>query len=203
MSVDPEHFTVDIDGAITPQPWMAYRHVASATAVSRGGSYNVTGGLGKNDLLHSLQQDWANDTPVDQYCYALVTRGGARVTLQARSRGYLQLSTGAVKAAIPPTLTVTERLGCGADRGRAGVLAIGTSFTIMEVRAPTHTIPVAPEFVGWARLTPGEVFTAGAELRFVTEFWETSTVDGGDSECETSYVTGDTRLDLFALPVIE
>lgn len=246
--VDPTHFHVTDDGAITPQPWMQWRQVATASAASRSGVYGVTlnsggpdvfGTLGslfgnlfrfipsifgpssllsqlvesasaagnKNDLLHTLQVGWTNDTPIDQWCYGLITRGGARVSLQARSRGGLVLTSG--YQISPPgdpgdagTLVPASMFGCGADIGRGGTLALGTSFGVMEVRSNSTTIPLAPERAGWARLAPGQTLTARVELRFVSEFWEHTPIDGGESGTESSYETGDTRLDLFAVPVI-
>lgn len=157
----------------------------------------------KNDLLHALQLSWTNDTPVDQWVYGKITSGGARVTLQARSRGGLLLSSGyAEHESDPGPLTMCSMLGCGADIGRGGTLALGTSICIMEVRQNSTTIPLAPERTGWHRLAPGDTFTARVEMRFVSDFWENTTIDGGDAGCESSYETGGLRLDLFAVPVI-
>jgi hypothetical protein len=158
----------------------------------------------KNDLLHSLQLEWVNDTPVAQEVYGLISRGGCRVTLQARSRGSLVLSSG-YKLNTPGdagALVPCSMVGCGADMARSGTLAIGTTFGMIEERMNSVTIPLAPERTGWSRLEPGESICARAELRFVSEFWENTTIDGGASGTESSYETGATRLDLFAVPVI-
>jgi len=234
--VNEDHFAVDADGTIRPQPWMAWRQVASVAAASVAKTYSpsaagagflpgvpfldglfgAAGGLGgglfggggaaasgnKNDLIHSIRASWLNDTPVPQWCYALVTRGGCRVTLQARSRAYLLLSTGAGKTA-QPVKTVTSTMGCGADIGRAGVLAVGTGFCILEQRQNSVTIPVAAERVGWTAVAPGDTFTAVAELRFMSDLWESSTIDGGDMETESGFQSGDTRLDVFAVPILD
>lgn len=176
------------------------------------GSTSILAGLGqaasaagnKNDLLHSLQLAWTNNSPVAQDVYGLITRGGCRVTLQARSRGALVLSSG-YKLNAPGdagALVPCSMVGCGADMARSGTLATGTSFGIIEERMNSVTIPLAPERTGWARLEPGETITARAELRFISEFWENSSIDGGTSGAESSYETGGTRLDLFAVPVI-
>lgn len=164
----------------------------------------ASAGGNKNDLLHQLTRTWTNDTPVAQDVYGLITRGGARVSLQARSRGGLVLSSGYKVGALgdPGPLTPSSMFGVGADIGRGGTLAIGTQFCVAEERMNSVTIPLAPERTGWARLNPGESITARVELRFVSEFWENTTIDGGDSGAESSYETGDTRLDLFAVPVL-
>jgi hypothetical protein len=176
------------------------------------GKASILGGLvgtasaggNKNDLLHGLQLEWTNGSPVTQDVYGLITRGGCRVSLQARSRGGLVLSSGYKlnTPGDPGPLVPCSMVGCGADMGRSGTLAIGTTFGVIEERMNSVTIPLAPERVGWARLAPGESITARAELRFISEFWENTTIDGGDSESESSYETGGTRLDLFAVPVI-
>ncbi|QGH75288.1 hypothetical protein I5G61_gp40 [Mycobacterium phage Quesadilla] len=176
------------------------------------GSTSILAGLGqaassagnKNDLLHSLQLEWVNNSPVPQEVYGLITRGGCRVTLQARSRGALVLSSG-YKLNAPGdagALVPCSMVGCGADQARSGTLALGTSFCVIEERMNAVTIPLAPERAGWARLEPGQRITARVELRFVSEFWENTSIDGGTSGTESSYETGGTRLDLFAVPVL-
>lgn len=157
----------------------------------------------KNDLLHSLALGFTNDSPIDQYCYGLITRGGCRVALQARSRGYLVVASSYGVGGSAGTLDISSVMGCGADMGRAGILAIGTTFCVLEQRQNTLTFPLAPERTGWCRLAPGERFNAKVEVRFISEEWETSMIDGGATEAESSIDTGDTRLDLYALPVIE
>lgn len=158
----------------------------------------------KNDLLHGLQLEWINDTPVAQDVYGKITRGGCRVTLQARSRGGLVLSSGYSlnTPGDPGDLVPCSMVGCGADMARSGTLALGTTFAVVEERQNSVTIPLAPERAGWARLEPGQRITARAELRFVSEFWESTTIDGGTSGSESSYESGGTRLDLFAVPVL-
>lgn len=157
----------------------------------------------KNDLLHSLQQSWTNNSPVPQWVYGTITRGGCRVTLQARSRGGLTLYSGYRKhVSDPGPLVAASMVGCGADMGRGGTLAIGTTYGMIEERMNSVTIPLAPERAGWVRLEPGESITAKAELRFMSEFWENTTIDKGDTDSESSYDSGGTRLDLYAVPVI-
>jgi len=157
----------------------------------------------KNDLLHYLQLSWTNTTPIAQDVYGKITRGGSRVTLQARSRGGLRLASGyKVSVSDPGPLVTADMMGCGADMARSGTLALGTTFGMIEERQPSRTIPLAPERAGWQRLAPGQTITAAVELRFISEYWESTTIDGGTSGSESSYETGGTRLDLFAVPVI-
>lgn len=200
--LEPAHFCLK-DGVITPQPWMQWRQVAGVEAASKSQSYNVVGGINKNELIHYLTTTYTNTTPIDQWVYGLITRGGCRVTLQARSRGYLQVKSGYAQDEVDPgPLEVASRVGVGADIGRGGVLAIGTSFCIAEERMNSVTFPLAPERAGWHRLPPGQTFIARAEVRFVTEQYEVTSIDGGTNGAESSWESGGTRLDLFAVPVI-
>lgn len=198
--------TVDVTGTMTSLFGSLLSSIPtlfSASSLLTKVAPGASAGGNKNELLHSLQLSWTNDSPIDQWVYGLVTRGGCRVSLQARSRGGLLLRSGYQQhASDPGPLTDSSMFGCGADVGRAGTLAIGTGFCVIEERMNSCTIQVAPERTGWHRLPPGQTFTAKAELRFVSEFWENTTIDGGDTGSESSYETGGTRLDLFAVPVI-
>ncbi|ALA45649.1 hypothetical protein HETAERIA_38 [Mycobacterium phage Hetaeria] len=201
--IDPDHFRVTADGGIEPQPWMQWRHVRSIGAAGRSGTYAVTGGGNKNVLIHGLQVSYTNDTPVPQAVYGKITRGGCRVALQARSRAYLQVASGYQKhASDPGKLEVSSRMGCGADIGRGGTLGIGTQFCVIEQRQGMVTIPLAPERAGWLTLAPGEAVTARVEVKFVSEFWENTNIDGGASGSTSGYDSGATQLDLFAVPVL-
>lgn len=165
-----------------------------ATTIGTGGN--------KNDLLHDIQIGYTNDTPIDQMIYGKITQGGQRVTLQARSRGGLYLASGYAEGDDAGPLMESSMVGCGADIGRGGTLALGTTFCVMEQRFNAGTIPLAPERAGWYRLAPGATFTARAQLRFISEFWENTTIDGGDAGTESSYETGGLRLDLYAIPAL-
>lgn len=241
-----DHFMLDASGALSPQPWMQWRHVAGVAALTKAGSYPVTlsgggsdvlGSLGglfggilgnlpdifgtssllggltgsassagnKNDLLHDLTTKWTNDSPINQWVYGKITRGGCRVSLQARSRGGLLLSSGLAVSTDPiadAALVEASMFGCGADTGNAGTLSTGAAFGVIEERQASTTIPLSPEITGWQLLTPGQTLTARVTLRFVSDRWETSAIDGGDTGSESSYETGGTRLDLFAVPSI-
>lgn len=166
-----------------------------AAAIGTGGN--------KNDLLHDISTSWTNDSPIDQWVYGKITQGGQRVTLQARSRGGLYLASGYAEGDDAGTLMESSMAGCGADIGRGGTLALGTTFCVMEQRCNAATIPLAPERGGWYRLASGATITARAQVRFISEFWENTTIDGGDAGTESSYETGGLRLDLFAIPAID
>ena len=148
------------------------------------------------------QLSWVNDSPIDQWAYGLITLGGIRMTVQARTQAYITVLSGACVGAGPPTLTLSSVVGCGANIGLGGILNIGTAYCIIEERQNAVTFPVAPEQCGWTRITPTQTYTAALEVRYAAPYWETSTIDGGDQDTETSYEIGGTRLDLFALPVI-
>jgi hypothetical protein len=134
----------------------------------------------------------------------MVTRGGSRVTLQTRSRGYLSMSHGMDVSPTGSGIVMAEvsRFGTGVDIGKGGLLAVGAAYGAMELRANTTTIPLMPHLTGWLSIAPGQTFNARAELRFISEFWENTAVDGGDSQTESSFLTGDTRIDLYAVPLI-
>lgn len=200
--VDENHFRVLPDGSIAPQPWMQWRWVYGVAAESKSGNYGVSGGVNKNDLLHSLTARWVNNSPLTQQVYGEVFRGGSRVTLQARSRGFLSLWHGARIGAGAITPIEVSRMGIGADVGKGGLLAVGTGFCLVTNRQNSLTMPLMPAQVGSWDIPPGGEFNAKVELRFGSEYWEVGTVDGGSNGVESSYVSGDTRLDLFATPVI-
>lgn len=158
--------------------------------------------LNKNDLLQSVKASWTNDTPIDQLVYGLITRGGSRVTLQARSRGYVAVASGYAIGADVTQLTICSKMGTGADMGAGGTLATGTDYGIAESRQNSCTIPLAPELTGWTTLAPGATFNGAVQVRFISEFWENTSITGGDADTESSYETGELQLDLYALPVI-
>lgn len=198
---ETDHFYLDEAGRLVPQPWMQYRHVGSVSAPSRSASYKASGGGNKNELLHNLSLNWLNDSPIPQHCFGTISRGGIQVSLQARSRGYVSTFSGMAIDATP-ALTESSRTGVGADIGRAGTLSIGTGFCTAEVREQSSTIPLVPEYTGWPTLTPGQTLHAIVQVRFISEAWEQSAINGGDTGTESYYISGDTRLDLFAVPVL-
>lgn len=201
---DPAHFYVH-NGGLTPQPWMQLQRVTGATFPAQTVKFPITNtGTNYDKLLQTAGATWINLSPVAQWVYGLVTCGPNRVTLQARSKGYI-----AVWTAIDygyntsPTLVEASRFGIGADDGFAGVISTGIAYCEAEVRANTRTFTVAPEETGWMRVEPGQAVTAMVHTRFTSTNWETSDIDGGDTECVSSIDCGELTLDMFATPVIE
>lgn len=204
-----QHFRV-IDDAIGPQLWMHRRIVATATAPSIAKSYDPSGGGNKNDPVHSVVVRWTNDTPVTQLVYGMQTTGGRQITLQCRSRGYLSTAHGVqITAAGDPlpdsaTIPLTEmsRLGTGVEMGLGGLLALGGAFGIAEYRTPSKTWPFMPVNPDRYVVQPGETITAVSAVSFISEFWENTMIEGGDSDTESRFVSGDLRLDLYATAAV-
>lgn len=196
-----EHFTI-VGDTIGTQPWTQQRRVATASAAGGSYRYDTTGGGNKNDIVQQIQTYWVNDSPLTQWVYGQVTQGGTQVTLQARSRGYLAALHGQAVGAdySGVTLTAVSYTGIGADVGVGGLLAIGTGFATAEIRQNSTTIPLMPHVTGWTAVAPGQRFNAMVEVRFISEFWEATAIDGGDTGTESLFVVGDVRLDVFALP---
>lgn len=198
--VNPDHFDAT-EGVLSPQPWMQYRPVGTVEVASKAGSYPVAGGGNKNDLLQSLTLSWTNNSPIGQLVYGMVTRGGATLALQARSRGYLVMSHG-VEIGAAPTLQEVSRFGVGLDVGNGGTLGNQTKYGIIEQRQSSRSMPVLPGTAGWLLVGVGQTVNVAVQLRFMSDFWETQAITDDESGSESSYVTGDTRLDLFAIPVV-
>lgn len=198
-----DHFIAS-DTQIGPQPWMQLRQIATGSAASVSKTYDPNDGWPKNETLQSVTVAWTNDTPVGQMVYGLVSKSGSQVTLQCRSRGYL--STGhALNVGGPnPSLTLTEvsRFGVGTDLGNGGILNIGGAFGISELRQNSATIPLMPHVTQWFLVGPGETITAQVQVKFVSEWWENTVIDGGSGDTESKVITGDLRVDLFTVPSV-
>lgn len=203
-----DHF-LQLDGALSPQPWMQLRQVASGSQDSKSGSYAVAGGGNKNDPLHSITIQWTNNTPINQYVYGLVTRGGKRVALQARSRAYFLGRDGYIIGtpnaagvlAVPSTaLQNVSQFGCGLDVGNGGTLNIQTGFGVGENRGNSSTRPLLPARPGMFDLAPGQTIAVRTDVTFKSDYWEANLVDGGVDGSESAYICGDTLLSLYALP---
>lgn len=163
---------------------------------------DIAGGA-KNVPLYTLTTQWRNNTPVNQWVYGLITLGGIRVTVQARTRMYVVVSSGfTTDPVFSAPLTVSSVVGCGADIGLGGVLDIGTAFCIMEERQNAVSFYVAPEIPGWTLLAPGQTFTAAVQCTLASPYWETSSIDGGNQDTNTSFEIGGTQLDIFATPAL-
>ena len=201
----PAHFSV-VDDAIGPQPWMQLRLVKSATAESVSKNYDPNDGRAKNDLLQLVSTTWTNNSPVTQYVYGMVSKSGSQVSLQCRSRGYLQTNHGVTVGAAGASVIVSEasRFGVGSDLGNGGLLLSGIAqeFGVSEYRQNSTTIPLMPNLTGWFVVAPGESFNTTVEVRFISEFWENVSIGGGDADTESKVITGDVRVDVFALPAV-
>lgn len=189
---------------VSPQPWMQLRMVASGFAESVSRSYDPSDGQARNDALQSVQVEWTNTSPVDQWVYGLVTKSGSRVTLQCRSRGYVSMTHAVDVGTGTPTLELTEvsRFGVGSDLGNGGILNVGGAYAVSELRQHSVTMPLQPHLTQWLFVPSGETVTALVETSFVSTYWEGSMIDGGDGDTESTVVSGDVRVDLFALPVM-
>lgn len=196
-----DHFSI-LDDHIGPQPWMQLRSLDTVETNSVSKSYDPSNGQGKNELIQTLELDWTNNSPVRQWVYGMVTRGGAKVTLQTRSRGYLTTSHGVLIGAGEVPMSEVSRFGTGADIGVGGLLAIGAAFSIAELRENSCTVPLLPAHTGLFLVEPGDTIHARVEVRFKSEFWENTNINGGDSGTESSFISGELRLDLFAVPTI-
>lgn len=205
-----DHFSI-LDGAITPQPWMQHRPVATGQAASVARAYSASGGGNKDDLVQSVLVKWTNNTPGPQWVHGMVTRSGVQVALQARSRGYLADFHGFVISNSATTKPVdadydgiveVSRSGAGMDNGRGGMLAIGTGFGIAEKRENSTSAPFMPHSPGLIRVEAGKTIWARVDVRFRSEFWENTSVDGGSSSTQSGFISGDTRVDLYAVPAI-
>mgnify|MGYP000960661729 FL=1 len=204
-TTEENHFQVTEETVVAPQPWMQMQHIGGAEADAKSRSYDPTSGFNKNEILQTLQVSWTNTSPVRQWVYGMVTRGGSRVTLQCRSRGYISTRHGMVKNnGETPTFTMIEvsRFGVGSDVGAGGILKIGGEYAISELRQNTVTAPFMPHLTGWTLMEPGETIHAKVEVRFVSERWENSLVNGGDGNTESTVIAGELRLDLFSVPTL-
>lgn len=201
--VEPNHFD-DSDGSISMQPWAQYRQIATVSAASRAGTYPPSGGGGKNEQLQAAGLFWTNDTPISQLVYGLVTRGGATMALQARSRAFLVAyhALGIGGPGTTPDAVQAGRFGVGLDVGSGGLLGINTAYGVNEIRQNSHTMPLVPQRTGWLKVDPGVTIHAAFQLFFLSEFWENTAITGGDASTGSSYVTGESRIDLFAVPVL-
>lgn len=194
--VDEDHFQV-IDGDLTPQPYMQWRHVATNAAASVQNTYDVNGGNQAADLLE-LQVTWTNSDPLPMNVYGLLTRGGSIITNNPRNQVYLETYVGAasgVAPADPTASTLVGRFGNGADLGLV-ILPDRSVFTNFQTRQGERTSVLGNTVV----LAPGESYKLRIRLRWDGQFWETLGIAPSEAETELSVITGATRLDLYAYP---
>lgn len=183
----------------TTRPWAQYRQVATRTVPTQTRTFPVTGGGPGDMTLQNMILSWSNFTPIRQIVYGMVTRGGLRITLTARSRGYLITKHGVSFGGAIATLQEESRVGIGAITGSTGIFA-NNSYAVVELRQNAITMPLQPSKSDMPILNPGETINVVIELHFVAEFWQTAAIAGGTSATESSLTCGDTRLDLFAIP---
>lgn len=201
MSFASEHFSA-VDEAIGPQTWMQQRLVVSGSALAKSTNYDPNDGQAKNDSLQSVQVAWTNDSPINQWVYGMVTKGGCRVALQCRSRGYISTRHGCLIGAGAISMIEVSQFGVGADLGAGGLLAIGGMFGINELQQYSTTATFMPHVAGWYAVAPGETFNARVETYFVSDSWENTAIEGGDGDTEAAVIAGELRLDLFAIPAL-
>lgn len=189
-----------VDGThVTPLEHMQWRHVAVGLANDVTQTLVAADGVAKNILIHTVQAEWTNTSPVTQNVYGLITRGGSRVVLMARSRAYIQINSGqvvGVAPADPATSTVLSKFGCGAYRG----LELFTNPRFMVVE---HRIGERTGLIGDTNaVDPGETVKVRAEVRFISDNWESVAIFGGTGENEAGFTSGATQIDLYAYPVL-
>lgn len=196
--IDPDHFTVDGDGAIAPQPYTQWRHVATASANSFQASYNTNGGNQAADVVN-FQVAYTNVDPLPMKVYAMLTRGGSTVKTGARTRAYIATYYGqanGVAPADPTPSTLFGRTGSGVDGGTQSGYS---RWATMEVRQAEHSALLGP----FVTLTTGQTLKTRVRLRWDADFWENLPyLIAGAAEAELSVMTGASRLDIYAIPVL-
>lgn len=200
--VDPDHFDVDESGAMTPNPVLQWRHVATNVMSGFSESYTVDGGDQAEDL-GEVQVAWTNTAAESMMVYGLLTRGGTTVIATARTTLYVETYYGqdsGVAPADPTASTLIGRVGNGIDLqlARSPVDNSNANFGIVQTRQAERSSLVGPTVT----LDTGEEYKLRIRLRVDAGFWETLPPEGSAAETQLSVLTGDTRLDLYALPVI-
>lgn len=94
------------------------------------------------------------------------------------------------------------KFGNGANMGVGGLLATGATYGEAEVRSHASTYPLLPQQTGMWTVKPGETISAQVQVTFVSDFWENTSITEGDSESQSFFISGETRMDLFAVPSI-
>lgn len=216
--IDPNHFSV-VNGVVAPRPWMQWRHVATGHSPSGGandkssGNYPPTGGGPRMVEAHRVAAQWRNNTPLPQHVYGIVTRGGCRVTLQASTQAFIRVATGwLINNTGDEQITTVSSSIMGhfmeAGSGDSGFLNLilgagGVEFCVTEIHQPSVSFELSPlDANGWPIVQPGQYYTGGAVVTFEAPIWEDRPVSGGSSGSESSFMTGETRIDLFAVPAL-
>ncbi len=201
--VDPNMFDPN-GGAPTPREWLQWRHVATQSAASVE-QLDIPPSASLPDILiHTLQVQYTNTTPIPQQVYGLITRGGTQWALNAPNQFTLNQSHGTAVGVAPPdpSLTLVSKMGGGMV---ATVTGFGQQlYNIIEDRAGTRTSLIGDTIT----LPVGQTYKARMELRLVGIVWDTqqpsnNTLNGADAtEAERRFMSGDTRLDLFSYPLL-
>lgn len=200
--VDPDHFDVNAEGEMSPNPVLQWRHVATNELGGFSEVYDVDAGNQAEDL-GELQVAWTNADTVSMQVYGILTRGGSTVVSTARTRLYIETyfgQTSGVAPADPVASTLIGRMGNGVDfqRARNPIDNTNANFGLIQTRQAERSSLIGTTVT----LATGEEMKIRVRLRVDAGFWETLPPDGGDAETLLSVLTGDTRLDLFAIPVI-
>lgn len=197
--VDPDDFEMVYGTHIRPRDHLQWRHVATNYANAVTMSFDPNDGTAKDVAIHTLNAQWTNDTPIAQNVYALMTRGGTKMTLQAQSRAYIRTNIGqavGVSPADPAATTTVSKFGIGYSRGVTA--ATEAYYGILEVRMGERTMLAGDTLL----VQPGETFKVSAALRFISEHWESLPIHNGDTETESEFNSGATQFDIFAYPEI-
>src|SRR5690606_22844880 len=132
------------DGVVGPHPWLQWRHVATDTAAGAITTLTDTAEV----LVHNLQLDWTNTTPIPQHAYGLCTRDATDIAVTSNRRFYLEQRRGwtyGAAPAVPGTADGTSRHGGGMDRGTATVSSTLVSiFGVWQRRQGSATTPIGP-----------------------------------------------------------
>jgi hypothetical protein len=197
--VDPDHFEVDDGGALSPQHYMQWRHVATNSMQSFSTTLSVSGGSQPTNL-GTFVVSWTNSDPIDMQVYGLLTRGGSVVTTTARTRMYLDTYYGLVVGTAPADPTASTqigRMGNGVDFGLVNSNN-NSNYGVCQTRQAERSVLVGAT----QTVTPGQTMKISVNLQIAAGFWETLPIENGSSESELSVLSGESRLDLFAIPVI-
>lgn len=201
--VDPDDFDVNAEGEMTPNPVLQWRHVATNELAGFSEVYDVDAGNQAEDL-GELQVAWTNTDTRSMQVYGILTRGGTTVVTTARTRLYLETYYGQTSGAAPAdpvASTLHGRMGNGTDfqLSRTPVDNTNANFGLLQTRQAERSSLLGTTVT----LTTGQALKLRIRLRVDANFWETLPPEGGsDAETLLSVLTGATRLDLYAIPVI-
>lgn len=194
--IDPASFEV-VDGVVGPHSWLQWRHVASEIAA--GALVDPLTDIAEV-LIHDLQAEWTNTTPVPQHAYGLCTRGASQVIVSANRRFVVEQRRGWASGTAPATPTPnqeTGRHGGGLNMGTAQSGAVSV-FGIWERRQGTATTPIGPDVV----LAPGQTLKIRVAVYVVRITWAPPFQSNYIPETEMLIDSGDTQLDIYAYPAL-